>query len=455
MSIHETRNDIQGLRSIAVLSVIIFHLNKHWLPGGFLGVDMFFVISGFLITGIILARKRENNFSLTNFYTSRIKRIVPAYLAMIIIVTLCASILFIPKDFEVFRQSVKSALYFNSNTFFAGQHDYFGPAAHELPLLHTWSLAIEMQFYLLLPAFLLFTPRRWLVISVVMLTAALLAWSEICLSGENQQQVYFSLLGRIPEFLFGTLVALLSRRQASIRMTSLMALAGFVLIAGSFILITERHTFPGLMAIPICLGTALLLITQSSALNRTLSLKPLVFVGTLSYSLYLWHWPILVGIRYLSGTYELPPLTASVFLVVTCTLSYLSYRWVESPFRQPMSLSASYLRLAGTLGLTLLVLLGATSLNRKLMDPLPDALTRYGVDAQLCHSHMIGDCIRGEHTSQRTLLMLGDSHAAQLNYFADVVGNGTHTRIRVISSSNCVVIPSFDVERIAEWGRAD
>ena len=151
MSTQELRNDIQGLRSIAVLSVIIFHLNKYWLPGGFIGVDMFFVISGFLITGIILTRKRQNEFSLISFYTSRIKRIVPAYLVLIIIVALCAAILFIPNDFDAFRASVKSALYFNSNTFFAKQHDYFGPAVHELPLLHTWSLAIEMQFYLLLP----------------------------------------------------------------------------------------------------------------------------------------------------------------------------------------------------------------------------------------------------------------------------------------------------------------
>lgn len=350
MSTQEIRNDIQGLRSIAVLSVIIFHLNKHWLPGGFVGVDMFFVISGFLITGIILTRKRENNFSLSSFYTSRIKRIVPAYLAMIIVVTLFAAVLFVPKDFDVFGQSVKSALYFNSNTFFARQHDYFGPASHELPLLHTWSLGIEMQFYLLLPALLLFTPRRWLAPSLLMLTAALLAWSEFCLHGENQQRVYFSLLARVPEFLFGSLAALIPRTQVSIRTNNLIAIAGALLIAGSFTFITEGHTFPGLMAIPVCLGTALLLMNRCSPINRILSLRPFVLIGTLSYSLYLWHWPILAGIRYLSSTYELPPLAAVTFIALTGMLGYVSYRWVESPFRRRMSASASYYALGRYIG---------------------------------------------------------------------------------------------------------
>lgn len=455
MSTQELRNDIQGLRSIAVLSVIIFHLNKYWLPGGFIGVDMFFVISGFLITGIILTRKHQNEFSLISFYTSRIKRIVPAYLVLIIIVALCAAILFTPNDFDAFRASVKSALYFNSNTFFAKQHDYFGPAVHELPLLHTWSLAIEMQFYLLLPALLLLTPRRWLVPSLLVLTAALLAWSEFRLHGEHQQRVYFSLLARIPEFLFGSLAALVPRKDVSTGKAHLMAALGLLLIAGSFAFIAEGRTFPGLMAIPACLGTALLLLSRNSLVNRLLSLKPLVFIGALSYSLYLWHWPILAGIRYLSGTYELAPLAAVAFIVLTGVSGYLSYRWVESPFRRRMSTPAAYGRLAGMLGVTLLAVLAATTLSRKLVEPLPDALTRYGIDAELCHSHMIGDCIRGERTSQHTLLMLGDSHAAQLNYFADVVGNATHAQIRVISSSNCVTIPGFDVERIAEWGRAD
>lgn len=455
MTPQELRNDIQGLRSIAVLSVIIFHLNKYWLPGGFIGVDMFFVISGFLITGIILARKHQNEFSLISFYTSRIKRIVPAYLVLIIVIALCAAILFVPKDFDAFRASVKSVLYFNSNTFFAKQHDYFGPAVHELPLLHTWSLAIEMQFYLLLPVLLLLTPRRWLIPSLLLLTAVLLGWSEFRLHGEHQQRVYFSLLARIPEFLFGSLAALVPRKDISSGKANLMAAASVLLIAGSFAFIAEGRTFPGLMAIPACLGTSLLLLSRNSLVNRILALKPLVFIGTLSYSLYLWHWPILAGIRYVSGAYELTPVAALAFIVLTGVSGYLSYRWVESPFRRRMSTSASYVRLIGVLTVTLLAVLAATTLSRNLVEPLPDALTRYGIDAELCHSHMIGDCIRGERTSQRTLLMLGDSHAAQLNYFADVVGNATHARIRVISSSNCVTIPGFDVERIAEWGRAD
>jgi len=145
------RNDIQGLRAIAVLAVIFFHVNKNYLPGGFVGVDMFFVISGFLIGSIIFRQKLARQFSFVEFYKARYRRIVPAYLAMVSIVSILAAILFVPKDFAFFWQSLKSTLYFSSNQYFSEFGDYFGPSSHELPLLHTWSLAIEMQFYLLLP----------------------------------------------------------------------------------------------------------------------------------------------------------------------------------------------------------------------------------------------------------------------------------------------------------------
>ncbi|KXU38659.1 hypothetical protein AXE65_12705 [Ventosimonas gracilis] len=155
------RNDIQGLRAIAVLAVIFFHVNKKYLPGGFVGVDMFFVISGFLVGGIILRQKLARQFSFIEFYKARCRRIVPAYFAMVSVVSIFAAILFIPKDFSFFWKSLKSTLYFASNQYFSGFGDYFGPKSYEMPLLHTWSLAVEMQFYLLLPLFLVVIPLRW------------------------------------------------------------------------------------------------------------------------------------------------------------------------------------------------------------------------------------------------------------------------------------------------------
>ncbi len=165
------REDIQGLRAVAVLAVILFHVDRRWLPGGFTGVDIFLVISGFLITSIIVRQQSQGSFSFLSFYASRIRRIVPAYLVLLAGVTACTAVLLTPEDFSRFWASLQSALYFSSNNFFARQSDYFAPAAHELPLLHTWSLAVEMQFYLLLPAMLAVIPRR--VAGVVVTAAAL------------------------------------------------------------------------------------------------------------------------------------------------------------------------------------------------------------------------------------------------------------------------------------------
>lgn len=450
----QLRNDIQGLRAIAVLSVIIFHLNKYWLPGGFIGVDIFFVISGFLITSIILRKKSTHNFSISDFYIGRLQRIAPAYLVLLIVISLCAAAFFIPSDFNSFKKSAKAALYFNSNYFFAKDYDYFAPAAHELPLLHTWSLAIEMQFYLLLPAVLILIPKRLLAPALLLITTLLLIRSEFKLHGSHQQEVYFSLAARIPEFLIGSLTALIPREDlGSKRASNLLACLGLILIASSFFLITENQSFPGLLALPSCIGVALLLKSQKSIFNQVLSCAPLVFLGALSYSLYLWHWPILAFIRYLSGTYDLSVLSTLIFLTLTLLCAYASYRFIESPFRKKSSTRSTLVRITTLVAASIAAITVASLINLKLVDPWPENLTQYAPDADICHGHITGDCIRGDKTSSTTLLMLGDSHGAQLNYFSDVVGNSIHSKIKIITASSCVTIPGFDAERIVEGAR--
>ncbi|CAM3608853.1 acyltransferase [Vibrio cholerae] len=176
------RKDIQGLRAIAVLAVMAFHSNPTWLPGGFVGVDVFLVISGFLITSILLHKKSNASYSLTEtlkyFYVSRFKRIVPAYFFMLIIVALVAAVLFLPTDFNTFRKGLEKAIWFSSNLYFAGFSDYFAPASYEQPLLHTWSLAVEIQFYLLAPFIVLLLPIRLLKWFFVVLLIALTALAE-------------------------------------------------------------------------------------------------------------------------------------------------------------------------------------------------------------------------------------------------------------------------------------
>lgn len=452
----QLRNDIQGLRAIAVVGVILFHFNKHWLAGGFIGVDVFFVISGFLISQIIIRKKQTGAFSLVDFYLSRVRRIVPAYLVLLIVVSFCMALLLIPRDFDTFKESAVSALYFNSNNFFAVQNDYFAPAAYELPLLHTWSLAVEMQFYLLLPFVLMLVPQRLLAPVLLLITLLLVAGSEYFLQQGHRQAVYFSLSARVPEFLIGSLGAIvLQRRQFSATSSNVLAFIGMALVFSSFLLISEVDRFPGVLALPACLGTVLLLVSQKSMLNRALSSAPLVFVGALSYSLYLWHWPILAAMRYFFGAYELGLTATLVFLALTFGCAYLSYRWVEAPFRGRSSMAPTLARLAG-LGAASVIVIGlAGFINPKLVAALPGSLTRYAVNAEICHGKVVGDCIRGDKDAKSTLLLLGDSHAAQLNYFADVVGKSIHAKIKVLTASNCVTIPGFDTDRIPEGGRQD
>lgn len=448
------RNDIQGLRAIAVLGVIFFHFNKNWLSGGFVGVDIFFVISGYLITNIILQKKHNKNFSFYSFYINRTRRIAPAYLALLATTSLLMAILLIPRDFDTFKESMKSALYFNSNSFFATQYDYFAPTAYEQPLLHTWSLAIEMQFYLLLPIILMLTPKRFLTPLLLAITALLFVYAEHQLQKNLRQTTYFSLSSRIPEFLIGSLAVLISpRREPSRRISNILTIAGATGILLSFLLITENMSFPGVLALPSCIGAALLLTNPKSIINQLLSCAPLVFLGALSYSLYLWHWPILATIRYICGVYELGLLSGIAFATLTFGCAYLSYHYIELPFRERSYKKSRLVRTAGFVAASAAVIVVAIKINPIVIDPLPVNLTRYAIDAEICHGKIVGDCIRGDKTSNRTLLMLGDSHGAQLNNFADIVGNSIHAKVKVITSSSCVTIPGFDIDRIIEGAR--
>ncbi len=212
------RRDIQGLRAIAVLLVMLFHFNPVWLPGGFVGVDVFLVISGYLIVSILLDKKSQPEYRLFNtlryFYLSRFKRIAPAYFAMLIVVSLLAAVLFLPSDLAIYKQGMKQAIWFNSNHYFADFGDYFAPANHEQPLLHTWSLAVEIQFYLLAPLLVLLLPSKllkWLFASLLICLTAVAEYRLRVLGIE--QATYYSLYARLPEFLAGGLLAVYLHRS--------------------------------------------------------------------------------------------------------------------------------------------------------------------------------------------------------------------------------------------------
>lgn len=457
----EFRADIQGLRAVAVLGVILFHANKDWLPGGFVGVDIFFVISGFLIANIVLEKKSKSQFRFAEFYLGRARRIFPAYFVMLAFVTFAAAILFTPQDFPDYWQSAKYAILFWSNNYYSGFGNYFSPSSHELPLLHTWSLAIEMQFYLLLPAIIIFFPVKKLHPVLLTLMIALMAYGISLIAMGDKKVAYFSLLVRVPEFLVGVLVASINRRQewmAHSLFKSSIAFAGLALIFLAFIIINEDSNFPGAYILLPCLGAAFLIIGQGGIVSRFLSARPFVWIGGISYSLYLWHWPIFAFARYVKEDYELKFSLLLALLPIILILSYGSLRLIEAPCR-----SRNWLKgkgLARTLFLSLGVLvpiISAQKVNAAVEVPLAIEYSRYAHPSLICHGKLVGECLRGRLDGRDThpVLVLGDSHAAQLNLFFDQISKMTGETYRIISASNCVTIPDFDVQRIPEYAQKD
>jgi len=460
------RPDIQGLRAIAVLAVILFHYDASLLPGGFVGVDIFLVISGYLMTNILQRKKVSDNFAfpatVKQFYIGRIKRIVPAYYAMLLLVSVLAAILFVKSDFSVYGDSLKQALYFDSNNYFAGFGDYFAPATDEQPLLHTWSLAVEMQFYLLFPFLVLQLPLIWLKRILLVVFIGMLFLSEYLLSVQgNEQSTYYALYARIPEFLAGALIALhalgdtWSRQQANWFWG-----CGILLILSSIALIDGP--FPGLLALPAVIGAALVIAGRNSSYRRCLHMPLLVWLGALSYSLYLWHWPILALVRYYTGVHSLGLAATLLFVLFTLLLSAVSYYWIEKRYHgrrggQEKSERLSWLRL--TTGLVVIVLVvGSVKITERLNEflsppSLPVEYLRYADPTTICHGKVIGDCLRGDLGSSREVLVIGDSHGAMLNLFFDRLGKELGFKARIITASNCVTIPGFDYHRLAEWAR--
>lgn len=459
----EFRADIQGLRAVAVLGVVLFHANRDWLPGGFVGVDIFFVISGFLIAGLVLQRKAVGKFSFVDFYISRVKRIAPAYFMMLAIVTLCAAILFIPKDFDTYWQSAKSAMLFGSNGYFSSFGDYFAPSSYELPLLHTWSLAIEMQFYLVLPAFLVFLPEKLIKPAVSIAIIILFIFGIALVSNGDKKVAYFSLWCRVPEFLIGVLLALNMSRDdlnngflANTLFKNIMAALGLLLILSSFIFINEELNFPGFLIAFPCVGAAFVIIGHGGRTASILSSAPMVWLGGLSYSLYLWHWPFFAFARYFYEKYEIAPSALLILIILVAILSYSSLRWVETPFRLRNYFVGK--GVARTVFFILAVctpILTAQRVNAAIDKAPPIKYTRYADPSAICHGQVIKDCLRGGSSAKesRPVLVLGDSHAAQLNFFFDHIGYRLGKEYRVISASSCVTIPGFDVERLPGWAQ--
>jgi peptidoglycan/LPS O-acetylase OafA/YrhL len=335
-SAHGYRADVDGLRAVAVLAVVLWHFGAPGIGSGYVGVDVFFVISGFVITGLLRRQAEAGELSILGFYERRVRRIAPALLVMLAAVLAAAVVIQWPARLMATAKAALGAISLTANLMLAGQGGYFDQPSARQPLLHTWSLSVEEQFYLVYP--LLFAlvwakARRWLTPLLLALFALSLAaaWLQ---PPVRREEAYFLAQARVWELMLGALVGLHGRRWRGGRMQrELMAISGVVLVAAGC-------AWPGVSALQAGLaasgGAALLILSgaETTLVQRALAWRPAVFVGLISYSLYLWHWPLFVF------TSELMPRGvpwgARLVLLAACfALAVLSWRFIERPFRRP------------------------------------------------------------------------------------------------------------------------
>jgi peptidoglycan/LPS O-acetylase OafA/YrhL len=440
------RTDIDGLRAVAVLSVFLYHLDALHVTGGFVGVDIFFVISGYLITSILAKELNSGRFSIAAFYERRIRRIVPALLAMLVFTTAAAWIYLLPSEMISYGHSLLAALFSASNFFFYSQAGYFDAPSASKPLLHTWSLAVEEQFYLFFPLLLAFIfryRRRWLVaiLSVIsLLSFALSIWA----TAYQPNLSFFWPITRAWELQIGSLIAVVNLpifRSRLVREAG--TLTGIGLIGYSLFAYTAFTPFPGLAALLPCLGSALIIapgVYGRSLVARMLSLRPVVFVGLISYSLYLWHWPLIVyqkmGLVLVPGAPR--QVEKGVTLLIGLAAATLSWYFVERPFRKTQGKDSRRQVFAwaacSTAAMALIagVLLLGNGMPSRFSDRAvqiasyldnPNGADRWRYREGECfltaanrlEDYKAASCLHSDPT-RTNILILGDSHAAQLDF---------------------------------------
>ncbi len=335
------RPEIDGLRAIAVIPVVLFHAGISLFSGGFVGVDIFFVISGYLITTILLGELETGQFSILKFYERRARRILPA---LYVVLTLClpfAWLWLMPSDAKEFYKSVMAVLVFASNIFFWRQSDYFDAATELKPLLHTWSLGVEEQFYVLFPVFLIFVwqfGRKRIAMLLAIMTLLSLGLAEYAIT-RKPDATFFLLPTRGWELAMGSLIAFYlegkERNRFPAAFYQVLSLVGFGLIAFGVLTFSKETPFPGLSALVPAVGAGLIIVfaLPGTFVGRLLTSRVLVGVGLVSYSAYLWHQPLLTFARHRSFT-EPDNGVIALMVVLTFGLAYVTWRYVEQPFRQ-------------------------------------------------------------------------------------------------------------------------
>ncbi|MFO1482522.1 MAG: acyltransferase family protein [Verrucomicrobiaceae bacterium] len=441
---------IDGLRAIAVLGVLLFHAELG-CPGGYIGVDVFFVISGYLLTGLMLRDAAAGRFSTWHFWERRTRRIFPA-LAVVLIASFGAAwMLLIPWDFKSFASSVIAQAILVSNLYFARRVGYFDQAASMKPLLHTWSLAVEEQFYLFFPLVFMALRRcsRPVIVLAILLLGCLSFGFGVYYDGVQPLRNFYLLPSRAWELLAGVFLAAIPMQRVFGRwLREVISWAGLLAIV--YVMLYEDRTtqFPRTAAVLACAGTAAIIWANGhtmTTVGRLLSVRPVVFVGLISYSLYLWHWPLLAFARY--WNVDLLPGGQRVLLLLVCAvLATMTWRFVETPFRTRRVVAGRGRLVMLTVSTSAVLSLAAYGIHRWSGVPsrFPPAALKYLDEADTDISFVFemsnrinlkealaGDFIEmgtGDKNMPVEVLLWGDSHAASVMPLLDALCKENHVR---------------------------
>ena len=429
------RTEIDGLRALAIAPVILFHAGFSTFSGGYIGVDVFFVISGYLITSILSTDLQGNQYSMIAFYERRARRILPALFMMLVVSLLLAYVMLNPADLREYAKSLLGSVLFLANITAYLQSGYFDAASDIKPIMHLWSLAIEEQYYVVFPVLLAFLWRmgRPLLVGVMVLLCGLSLWTAEVKLNKDQSVAFFYLHSRAWELGVGALLALIvhfrSNELSSARGTlrQWLAVLGLCLIVYAMVMFDKGTRFPGFSALMPVIGTGLVLIfaTRETWVGRILSFRPIVALGLLSYSAYLWHQPIFAFARYRNPNHLETPVLLCL-IVLTLTVAYVSWRFVETPFRKADQVSR---RAIAGLSFGGIALFGAIAFAVNAKQGFPERYPKELASAFDPHKVKEGKfcdfkklsvwddidfCTLGDTDARSTVVLYGDSHASSL-----------------------------------------